>query len=63
MEMTQHSLSWFEIPTIDFERARTFYGAIFDLDMPVMEMCTNLMGFSFTCASRGGAATSYQALA
>lgn len=45
MEMTQHSLSWFEIPTVDFERARVFYGAIFDFDMPVIEMGTSLMGF------------------
>lgn len=45
MEMTKDALNWFEIPTLDFERARTFYARIFDYEMPVMTMDSNLMGF------------------
>ncbi|MES3034412.1 MAG: VOC family protein [Gemmatimonadota bacterium] len=36
--MTTNSLSWFEIPVADFDRARAFYGTIFDYDMPVETM-------------------------
>lgn len=28
IDMTQHAINWFEIPTIDFQRAVTFYEAI-----------------------------------
>lgn len=38
MEMTTHSVSWFELPTSDFDRAKAFYSTIFDFDMPVMSM-------------------------
>ena len=34
MEMTVNAISWFEIPVIDFARAKKFYNAIFDFDMP-----------------------------
>ena len=34
MEMNRHALHWAEIPVADFERARRFYGAIFDVEMP-----------------------------
>ena len=43
--MTKHSINWFEIPAADFERALTFYGNIFDFEMPKMEMGPHLMGF------------------
>jgi uncharacterized protein len=44
MEMTTHALGWFEIPVRDFTRARAFYSAIFDYDMPEMSMGPNRMG-------------------
>jgi uncharacterized protein len=45
MEMTTNALNWFEIPAIDFSRAKKFYGAIFDFSMPEMQMGPNTMGF------------------
>lgn len=45
MEMVTNALNWFEIPVADFERARGFYSAIFDFEMPTMPMGANLMGF------------------
>jgi len=38
MEMTKNAISWFEIPVVDFDRARNFYQTIFDYDMPEMPM-------------------------
>ena len=34
MEMTRNAVSWFEIPTADFGRAKAFYSTIFDFEMP-----------------------------
>jgi uncharacterized protein len=45
MEMTTNAVSWFEIPASNFERAKAFYSAIFDYDMPVMPMGPVTMGF------------------
>lgn len=45
MEMTTNALNWFEIPVADFDRARRFYSAIFDFDMPEMQMGPHRMGF------------------
>ena len=45
MEMTTNAVAWFEIPATDFERAKRFYSAIFDFDMPEMPMGPNRMGF------------------
>jgi predicted enzyme related to lactoylglutathione lyase len=28
------AITWFEIPTVDFDRARRFYGAILEIDLP-----------------------------
>jgi uncharacterized protein len=44
MEMTTNAISWCEIPALDFERAKTFYSRIFDYEMPVIPMDTNVMG-------------------
>lgn len=44
MEMTKNAISWFEIPVQDFERAKTFYSAIFDYEMPEMPMEGMRMG-------------------
>lgn len=32
--MQQHAISWFAIPVLDLERARTFYSTILDISMP-----------------------------
>lgn len=45
MEMTTNAISWFEIPVVDFERAKDFYSKIFDFDMPTMPMGPVTMGF------------------
>ncbi len=44
MEMTTNALNWFEIPVTDFNRARIFYNAIFDFEMPEMQMGPGKMG-------------------
>ena len=45
MEMTTNALNWFEIPVIDFARAKAFYSRIFDFDMPEMPMGPQTLGF------------------
>lgn len=45
MEMTTNAIEWFEIPVLDFPRAKLFYNAIFDFEMPEMQMGPNTMGF------------------
>jgi predicted enzyme related to lactoylglutathione lyase len=45
MEMTINAIEWFEIPVLDFQRAKAFYSTIFDFDMPEMQMGPNTMGF------------------
>ena len=44
MEMVTNAATWFEIPVSDFERARAFYSAIFDYEMPVYPMGNTPMG-------------------
>ena len=44
METVTHAASWFEIPVIDFERAKKFYSRIFDYEMPEMPMGAGMMG-------------------
>ncbi len=44
MEMTANALSWFEIPVVDFDRAKRFYNAIFDFVMPEIQMGPGRMG-------------------
>ena len=44
MDMQKNAVSWFEIPVKNFDNARKFYQAIFDYDMPEMQMGPNRMG-------------------
>lgn len=44
MNTTKNAISWFEIPVADFERAKTFYQAIFDYEMPEMMLENIRMG-------------------
>lgn len=40
-----NALNWFEIPVVDFERAKKFYGAIFDITFESMNMMGMDMAF------------------
>ena len=42
--MEKNALSWFEIPADDFERAKEFYEAIFDYEMPETNLPDLRMG-------------------
>lgn len=53
MEMTTNALNWFEIPVADFARAKAFYSAIFDYEMPEMQMGPNIMGFLLSEQGKG----------
>lgn len=44
MEHVKNGITWFEIPVVDFERAKQFYSAIFDYEMPEMPMGPLRMG-------------------
>lgn len=52
MEIPQNAISWFEIPVLDFDRAKSFYSTIFDYEMPEMMMGPNRMGILLS--ERGG---------
>ena len=39
-----HAINWFEIPVTDFNRAKTFYETILDIEMQVHEVGTSRMG-------------------
>jgi predicted enzyme related to lactoylglutathione lyase len=40
-----NALNWFEIPVLNFDRAKQFYEAIFDYQMPENQMGPARMGF------------------
>ncbi|MBL7808019.1 MAG: VOC family protein [Saprospiraceae bacterium] len=44
METFKDALSWFEIPVLDFARAKNFYQTIFAYEMPEMDMGPVKMG-------------------
>lgn len=53
--MLQHAINWFEIPVSDFERAKRFYSAIFDYEMPEFPMGENIrMGILLYNQESGG---------
>ena len=54
MKMTKNAISWFEIPVLDFERAKVFYEKIFDFEMPEMEMSPLRMGILLHDQEGGG---------
>jgi uncharacterized protein len=45
VEMVTNALNWFEIPVADFDRAKSFYNAIFDFEMIQQPMAAGLLGF------------------
>lgn len=44
MELPTNAINWFEIPVSDFNRAKKFYSAIYNYEMPEMEMGPVKMG-------------------
>ncbi len=54
MEMLHNAINWFEIPVSDFNRAKKFYSAIYDYEMPEMMMGPNRMGFMLCDQEKGG---------
>lgn len=34
----KHPIDWFEIPTVDLERAKGFYSAVFDIEMQSLDL-------------------------
>ena len=45
MGLKLNPVGWFEIPVLEMERAKTFYESAFGIEITVMEMRGNLMGF------------------
>jgi len=45
MEMLDNSITWFEMPVADFDRAKKFYSAIYDYQMPDTMVGSVRMGF------------------
>jgi uncharacterized protein len=56
MDAQSNNLNWFEIAVADFSRAKTFYEAIFDIEMPEQEMMGMKMAF-FPAEPKSGKAT------
>lgn len=54
MEMLHNAINWFEIPVTDFDRAKAFYSAIYDFEMPEMPMGPIRMGFMLHDRDNGG---------
>jgi predicted enzyme related to lactoylglutathione lyase len=54
VEMMHNAVNWFEIPVADFDRAKNFYSAIYDYEMPEMMMGPNRMGFLLYDMQKGG---------
>ena len=57
-----NALNWFEIPVLDFSRAKKFYETIFDYQMPENQMGPARMGFllfDFQNGKVGGAIVHY----
>jgi predicted enzyme related to lactoylglutathione lyase len=43
--MQKNTINWFEIPVVDFERAKNFYQQVFEYEMQEMEIANSRMGF------------------
>lgn len=54
METLTHAINWFEIPVTDFARAKKFYTALYDFEMPEHVMGPNRMGFFQADTTKGG---------
>ncbi len=54
MEMWKNAVQWFEIPVQNFDKAKKFYEAIFDYQMPEMPMGEARMGILLHDQQGGG---------
>ncbi len=54
MEVQHNAISWFEIPAAEFDRAKRFYSAIFDYEMPEMTFGPVRMSFLLHDRDKGG---------
>jgi predicted enzyme related to lactoylglutathione lyase len=45
MNQPMHAINWFELPVTNFNRAKSFYEALFNYTMPTSEMGPAKMGF------------------
>jgi len=54
MEMLKNAVTWIEIPVSDFDRAKKFYSAIYDYEIPEIMMGPNRMGFLLSDRDGGG---------
>jgi predicted enzyme related to lactoylglutathione lyase len=54
MEMMKDAIAWVEIPVSNFDRAKKFYSALYDFEMPEMEMGPNKMGILLYDQEKGG---------
>lgn len=52
MSQSPHALSWFEIPTINFARAKAFYEAVLGQPIESMSVDSGMMGFLGSLAIR-----------
>lgn len=57
----KNALNWFEIPTVDFERARKFYETILGYSMQTMDFGGFMMGFLPSDDGKVGGAIVYGA--
>ena len=56
MENTRHAVTWFELPSVDFERAVNFYDAILDTRLKVEKFGPDATDMAVFPASADGAA-------
>ena len=56
MPASPHAISWFEIPSLDFARAKTFYEAVLGRPIETMTMGPSTMGFLSTSPEAIGGA-------
>lgn len=49
-----NAISWFEIPVLDFERAKRFYSTLFNYEMPEFPMANIRMGILPHEQDKGG---------
>lgn len=56
--MEQNMVGWFEIPVLDMDRAKTFYDAVFKIEIQVQDFGGTLMGWFPWAEGKMGAAGS-----
>nr|WP_299338842.1 VOC family protein [Allomuricauda sp.] len=56
--MEENMVSWFEIPVMDMERAKTFYNTVFQIDIQVQDFGGTLMGWFPWAEGKAGASGS-----